>query len=82
MCEFRSPSEDCASFYNTQWSGNKRGVISPKIQISNSGPSDIFVDPYGKLVAAGTPGAIKQFIAPGKWSITLVSAIMMYLPHD
>ncbi|MCG8347506.1 MAG: hypothetical protein MI924_06965, partial [Chloroflexales bacterium] len=63
MCEFRSPEEDCTSA-NTQWSGNKRGVIHPGQYVNNnSGSPDIYTDAYGNLVDAGTPGAVRQYIS-------------------
>ncbi len=71
MCEFRSPNENCASFYGTQWSGNKRGVLHPQQQVNNPGPEEFYTDAYGKAVAAGTPGAIKQFVTKQGWSQTL-----------
>ncbi len=67
MCEFQNPDEDCASFWNTRWSGNKRGLIAFVQQVNNTGPSEFYTDPYGQLAAAGTPGAIKQFVANTSW---------------
>jgi Cohesin domain/Dockerin type I domain len=61
MCEFRSPNENCASFYGTQWSGNKRGVKAFE-KVNNSGPVEFYTDPYGSPTTAGTPGAIKQYV--------------------
>ncbi len=67
MCEFQSPGEDCASFWNTQWSGNKRALIGFTQRVNNTGPTEFYTDPYGQLVSAGTPGAIKQFVANTSW---------------
>lgn len=63
MCEFRSPNEDCASWYGTQWSGNKRNIIAPQYQVNNTGATEFYTDAYGKPVAAGTANSIRQFVA-------------------
>ncbi|MBL8166072.1 MAG: carboxypeptidase regulatory-like domain-containing protein [Anaerolineae bacterium] len=63
MCEFRSPNENCASWYGTQWSGNKRNIIAPQYVVNNTGASEFYTDAYGKPVAAGTANAIRQFVA-------------------
>lgn len=68
MCEFRSPNEDCASFYNTQWSGNKRGVLQPQQQVSNPGPQEFYADLHGLVVDATAPGALKQFVTNQGWN--------------
>jgi len=44
--------------------GDKREAYLNQVWIDNQGgSSSIWTDPYGKLVAAGTPGAIQQYIA-------------------
>jgi hypothetical protein len=63
MCEFRSPNENCASWYGTQWSGNKRNIIAPQYLVNNTGAAEFYTDAYGKPVAAGTTNSIWQFVA-------------------
>lgn len=67
MCEVRTPNEDCTSS-KTQWTGNKRGVVHPGQFVGNTtGKADVYTDFFGKVVAAGTPGAIKQYLTTAGW---------------
>ncbi len=68
MCEYRNQNEDCASFYGTRWSGNKRNIIAPQYDVTNRGSAEFYTDAYGKAVAQGTPGAIKQYVTNNGWS--------------
>lgn len=67
MCEFRSPNEDCTS-PETQWAGSKRGVIHPgQLVRNNTGNPYVWTDPMGRVVPAGTAGAIRQYISTQGW---------------
>jgi hypothetical protein len=71
MCEFRSPREDCTG-PNTQWTGNKRGVIRPGQLVRNtSGSPWVYTDVYGNVVsgehAEHQHGVIRQYISTQGW---------------
>ncbi|NJN19251.1 MAG: hypothetical protein HC822_24870 [Oscillochloris sp.] len=71
MCEIRSPEQDCRSA-DTQWTGNKRGVIRPGQFVNNtSGSPWVFTDVFGNPVDPNSGehmhGVIRQYISTSGW---------------